>query len=192
MDITSITEKTLGKWDIINYHRKLTGSGSHPFKETAWVSQIFESGSKNSKLIASYIVRANNTNAPVMELDYTGYPVSSLGEAEKFYTNTLILGKPYKDAAYRGYWSNNSVFGIYTTKLKRDGLPRPHKTNGYVSFWINSAEETHAYLKKNGSTFPKIPAINTRVGVDKQPGYTQILATDSEGNGLLFTEYPGN
>ena len=103
-----------------------------------------------------------------------------------------MLGTPYKDSAYRGYWSNNSVFGIYTTKLKRDGLPRPHKTNGYVSFWINSAKETHAYLQKEGSTFPKIPAINSRMGIDPQPGYVQILATDSEGNALLFTEYPGN
>ncbi|SVA46369.1 uncharacterized protein METZ01_LOCUS99223, partial [marine metagenome] len=43
-----------------------------------------------------------------------------------------------------------------------------------------------------GSTFPKIPAINSRIGIDQQPGYVQILATDSEGNALLFTEYPGN
>jgi hypothetical protein len=71
-------------------------------------------------------------------------------------------------------------------------MPRPHRTNGHVSFWINSAKETHAYLKKEGSTFLKIPAINSRKGVDPQPGYTQILATDSEGNALLFTEYPGN
>ena len=192
MDITSVTEKSLGKWRILCFHRKLTGKGNHPFKETAWVSQIFEEGVENPKLISSYTVRANNTNASVKELDYTGYPVSSLRAAENFYTGTLMLGKPYKDSAYRGYWSNNSVFGIYTTRLKRDGVPRPHKTNGYVSFWINSAKETHAYLQKEGATFLKIPAINSRIGIDPQPGYTQILATDSEGNALLFTEYPGN
>ena len=192
MDVTEVTEKRLGKWSLLCCHRKLTGKGNHPFKETAWVSLVFEEGAEGLKLASSYAVRANNTNAPVKELDYTGYPVSSLSAAQKFYTDTLLLGNPYKDSAYRGYWSDNAVFGIYTAKRKRDGLPRPHKTNGYVSFWINSAKETHAYLQKQGSTFPKIPAINSRIGIDRQPGYVQILATDSEGNALLFTEYPGN
>jgi predicted enzyme related to lactoylglutathione lyase len=197
MDITSLTEKRMGKWNVFSYHRKLSGNGSHPFKETAWVTQIFEGRGtlgnvKSSKLVSSYIVRSNNTNAAVMELDYTGYPVSSLATAEKFYTNTLMLGNPYKDSAYRGYWSKNSVFGIYTTKFNRDGLPRPHKTNGYVSFWIHSAKETHSYLQRKGTSFLNIPAINSKTGIDPQPGYTQILATDSEGNGLIFTEYPGN
>lgn len=192
MEITAVADKRLGKWSVLCFHRRLAGTGSHPFRETAWVSQVFEIDGETPRLAASYTVRANTTNAAVTELDYTGYPVSSLRPAEKFYTEVLRLGKPYRDAAYRGYWSNNAVFGIYTARAKRDGLPRPHKTNGYVSFWINSAEETHAYLKKNGATFLKIPAINSRVGVDPQPGYTQILATDSEGNALLFTEYPGN
>ena len=44
MDITSVAEKQLGKWSILSYHRKLTSKGSHPFKETAWVSQIFLQG----------------------------------------------------------------------------------------------------------------------------------------------------
>ena len=192
MEITAVADKRLGKWSVLCFHRTLAGTGSHPFRETAWVSQVFENEGETPRLAASYTVRANTTNAAVTELDYTGYPVSSLRPAEKFYTEVLRLGKPYRDAAYRGYWSNNAVFGIYTARLKRDGLPRPHKTNGYVSFWINSAAETHAYLKKNGAIFLKIPAINSRVGVDPQPGYTQILATDSGGNALLFTEYPGN
>jgi len=192
LEITSVAEKSLGKWNVLCCYRRLTGKGNHPFQETAWVSQVFEDDVPSPKLVSSYTVRANSTNAPVKELDYTGYPVSSLRSAEKFYTEVLRLGKPYRDSAYRGYWSNNSVFGIYTTRLKRDGLPRPHKTNGYVSFWINSAKETHAYLQKEGATFLKIPAINSRIGIDPQPGYTQILATDSEGNAVLFTEYPGN
>ena len=178
MDITSVAEKKLGKWSILCYHRELIGKGSHPFRETAWVSQIFEEGVENPKLASSFVVRANNTNAPVKELDYTGYPVSSLRAAEKFYTDILMLGNPYKDSAYRGYWSNNSVFGIYTSKLKRDGLPRPHKTNGYVSFWINSAKETHAYLQKQGSTFQKIPAINSPLeSTDNRATYRSLPPT---------------
>jgi hypothetical protein len=34
-----------------------------------------------------------------------------------------------------------------------------------------------------------VPAIVERAGIDTQPGYRQILATDSEGNLLLLTEY---
>ena len=192
MEIHSAREQTFAKWKVISFRRLLIGRGSHPFKETAFLTLVFEGTPIDAKLVSSFVVRANSTHAPVVELDYTGYPVSPLGKAEDFYTNVLKLGKPYKDSAYRGYWSNNSVFGIYTAKRGRDGLPRPHRTNGYVSFWIGSAKEVYAYLKKGGATFPKIPAINSRVGVDPQPGYTQILATDSEGNGLLFTEYPGN
>jgi hypothetical protein len=56
---------------------------------------------------------------------------------------------------------------------------------------INSVPEMHDYLKKQGSTFPRIKAINDKVGIDVQPGYIQIYATDSDGNGIIFTEYPG-
>lgn len=143
------------------------------------MSQIFEGGVESPKLVSSFAVRANNTNVPVIkELDYTDYPVSSLRAAEKFYTDILMLGKPCKDSAYRGHWSNNSVFGIYMSKLKRDGLPRPHKTNGYISFWINSAKETHAYLQKQGSTFPKIPAINSPLeSTDNRATYRSLPPT---------------
>ena len=35
MDVTEVTEKRLGKWNLLSFHRKLTGKGNHPFKETA-------------------------------------------------------------------------------------------------------------------------------------------------------------
>ena len=83
----------------------------------------------------------------------------------------------------------NSVFGIYKSKVSNDGIPRDLKTNGYVSLWISNADETYSYLTEERSTFPTIPAINDVSGVDVQPGYRQIVATDSEGTVLLFTEY---
>ena len=64
MDVTEVTEKRLGKWSLLCCHRKLTGKGNHPFKETAWVSLVFEEGAEGLKLVSSYAVRANNTNAP--------------------------------------------------------------------------------------------------------------------------------
>jgi hypothetical protein len=35
-------------------------------------------------------------------------------------------------------------------------------------------------------------AINSVSGIDYVPGYTQIYTVDSEGNGMLFSEYPGD
>jgi len=56
---------------------------------------------------------------------------------------------------------------------------------------VTSARKTHAYLVSQGSAFPVHPSINNRAGLDLQPGYIQVLSTDSEGNLLLFTEYTG-
>ncbi len=69
---------------------------------------------------------------------------------------------------------------------------RPGRTNGYVSFWVRSVDRAlRAYLREQGSSFPLLPAINDSRGIDRQPGYTQLVATDSEGNLVLFSEYPG-
>lgn len=79
-------------------------------------------------------------------------------------------------------------------RLKREGSSS-HKcqpdpiANGYMSFWVRSAKETYDYLKENGCSFPVIPAINDKSGIDKQAGYTQVVTTDSEGSVIIFTEY---
>jgi len=36
-----------------------------------------------------------------------------------------------------------------------------------------------------------VSAINIKKGIDTQPGYKQVVATDSEGNLVIFTEYSG-
>ena len=130
----------------------------------------------------------------VLSLDYTGYPISrkDLDTAEDFYTNTLSFGTPYTDSGYFGYWSADSVFGIYQTGPGRDGMPRPGETSGYASFWIGSAQEAFDKLESLGADFPVIWAINSVSGIDYVPGYTQIYTVDSEGNGMLFSEYPGD
>jgi len=124
-------------------------------------------------------------------LDYTGYPVNSLTESERFYTRILKLGKPYTDDSWRGYWSNYTVFGIYQSSINDDGIPIANKSNGYISFWVKSAKNTYDYMMGQGSLFPVIPAINSASGIDLSPGYSQVLATDTEGNVVVFTEYSG-
>lgn len=188
LEISSLHIRSVGVQTIVSYVMSLIGTGAHAFRDISFVTHVFQGP---STVVNTFIVGNNSPRAMVMELDYTGYPVTNLAKAEDFYTNTLRLGDPYTDSQYRGYWSNQSVFGIYSAKPVRDGLPRPNQTNGYVSFWIHSAQQTYEYLKKQESTFPIIPAINTLSGIDPQPGYTQIYATDSEGNGVIFTEYSG-
>lgn len=185
----SLRVRSIGSRTIVSYAMTLTGRGAHPFRETAFVTHLLDSPSSIS---ATFLV-ADNTNDGAMglSLDYTGYPVTSLSEAERFYTRTMGLGDPYPDSGYRGYWSTFSVFGIYIADRPTDGVPRNRESNGYVSFWVDSADDVHDYLVSQGSSFPHIPAINDGPGIDEQPGYRQVLATDSEGSAVLFTEYPG-
>lgn len=188
MSVSGQSLRKLGKDTLVSYAMTLKGTGDHAFQDKAFVSQIFDA---QFKLKQSMIVQNNSTSRPVLELDYTGYPVPDLARAESFYTQTLDLGKPYTDTEWRGYWSNKCVFGIYTADFQADQLPRPNKTNGYVSFWVHSAQDIFQYLKAQKSGFPIVPAINTKSGLDSHPGYLQVYATDSEGNGVIFSEYTG-
>ncbi|MCX7012138.1 MAG: VOC family protein [Candidatus Sumerlaeota bacterium] len=189
MEASSVRVRAVGPRTLVSYAMKLAGTGVHPFQETAFVTQVFESP---TSIAHTFIVANNRPAAMALELDYTGYPVVDLKGAERFYTNVMDLGEPYTDQGYRGYWSSFAVFGIYVARPQRDsGLPRARQSNGYVSFWVHSAEEACAYLQQHGAAFPKIPAITSTSGIDKEPGYIQVAGTDSEGSLVIFTEYTG-
>jgi hypothetical protein len=186
MEIDRFTVMPLGSQWIASYEMTLTGTGAHPFRERSMVTQIFADG----RLTHSFIVASPSTQAHVLSLDYVAYPVTNLKESADFYTNVMRFGKPYRDEDWRGYWSSASVFGIYVADPESDRLPQAGWTNGYASFWVKSAQETYDYLRRAGASFPLIEAISNKAGIDREPGYIQIYATDSEGNGVVFTEYP--
>lgn len=188
MEIANFQTLTLGSSHIVSYDLHLHGQGTHPFRDSAWVTQVFNS---DNQVVHTLIVNKNHSTAPVLELDYTGYPVEDIKQARQFYTKKLGLGEGYADEDYYGFWSNYAVFGLYQSNSKKDRLPQPRHTNGYMSFWVRSVEKIYPYLKQNGCSFPVIPAINDHSGIDKQPGYTQLVTTDSEGNVILLTEYSG-
>ena len=50
-------------------------------------------------------------------------------------------------------------------------------------------KEVYEYLQSKGASFPVVEAINDTSGIDEQPGYNQILAIDSEGNLVNFSDY---
>lgn len=185
---SSFHVRPLGSKTLVSYERLLTGVGPHAYQETAWVTHIFNTP---QKLAHTIIIGHQDRKTLALEFDYTGYPVTDLARAEKFYDKTMRLGEGYDDESYYGYWSNRGVFGLYEADPDEDHIPRPRQSNGYISFWVRSARETHAYLKQQGCSFPTIPAINDVAGIDPQPGYTQVVTTDSEGNIVIFTEYLG-
>lgn len=184
-----IKEVTLNDFTLVSYERTLTGTGSHPFNGKSHVTHIFNT---SDEWAFTFINNATENTGLVLELDYTGHPVTDLQAAENFYTEQMELGKPYTDKYWRGYWSNNTVYGIFEASQEDDGIPVAEKTNGYVSFWIRSTDETYSYLKDQEVSFPVVSAINIEKGVDSQPGYKQVVSTDSEGNLVIFTEYSGN
>jgi len=188
LEISHFHQRKFNSHYLISYDMKLTGIGAHPFRDAAWVTQLFD---ENGQALHTFIIDNNHSTNPVLELDYTGYPTQAVDAARQFYKNIMQLGEGYRDEGYYGFWSNHAVFGLYEADPEEDRLPQPRRANGYMSFWVRSAQATYEYLKQNGSTFPVIPAINDRKGIDKQPGYTQVVSTDSEGNLLIFTEYSG-
>ncbi|HMZ59305.1 MAG TPA: hypothetical protein PL048_11050 [Leptospiraceae bacterium] len=183
----NIKEISLGDYTIVTYERSLEGSGNHPVKVSSFVTHIFESP---NKLKFTFINNSTVKDSMALEVDYTANPVLSIKDAEEFYTEQLKLGELYDDEGWLGYWSNNAVYGVYKVD-KGDKLLHDEKSNGYVSFWIRSAEETNKYLKKMDVKFPLIESINTKKGVDAQHGYVQVVCSDSEGNIVLFSEYTG-
>ena len=50
-------------------------------------------------------------------------------------------------------------------------------------------ERIRELLRESGVELPHVPGINQRSGIDPNPGYRQILAVDTEGNLINFSEY---
>lgn len=185
---SEVQVRRLGSRLILSHDRQLHGRGPHPFLDSAWVTLVYDT---QLRVQQGFVVDNNRSRAPVLELDYTGYPVQNLDAARHFYTQALDLGEGYPDESYYGYWSSHAVFGLYEADPEEDDLPQAQRANGYMSFWVRSAREVHDYLRKQGRSFPTIPAINEVAGIDHQPGYAQVVSTDSEGNLVIFTEYSG-
>ena len=155
------------------------------------------------------MLRAREANRELVRgMDYTAYPVDDLGMAGAYYKQ-MFASEPYRDTNWFGFWSTTSVFGLvgkYSGELtdardrrREEGKSIPpdsdsyaataHTSNGYADLSIGSAEAVYEYLKQAGSEFPVVEAINDVSGIDPQPGYRQILATDSEGNLINFSQY---
>ncbi|MEE9397908.1 MAG: DUF1573 domain-containing protein [Methylococcales bacterium] len=189
--------RSVGAFTIVTLELDITGRGVHAFNEQASAVLSWQKDGQEWELIHVFIGIADISTDMALAIDYTGYPVDNLSAAKNFYTDTMLFGNPYSDSAWFGWWyediiGNHGVFGIFRTNQERDGMPRPGETSGYASFWVESAQEAFDILESLGADFPVIWAINSVSGIDYVPGYTQIYTVDSEGNGMLFSEYPGD
>ena len=179
---SSELRRKVGNSTLVTFLVRLEGVGRHPFRENATVTMLLDA---RGRLREWLMAGDNRHDGLVQEFDYTGVPVNDIARAQAFYSGVLGLGKPYRDHGWRGWWSDRAVYGIY------EGPTRPGHANGYVSFWVRSVDDVLRYLKKHGSRFPRIESITSTSGIDVEPSYRQVYATDSEGNGVVFTEYTG-
>ena len=169
----------------ISVEMKTNPKGSYDF----FLMQIWNEDNEDLKLQSTFIAEERRLkNMPVNSMDYTAYPVNDLGKDGRYYKN-IFGSEPYRDDNWFGFWSTTSVFGLVGPLSKDSWQPVPHKGNGYADLSIRSADEVYEYLKSKGSVFPVVEGIGDTSGIDPQPGYNQILAVDSEGNLINFSQY---
>jgi catechol 2,3-dioxygenase-like lactoylglutathione lyase family enzyme len=191
--VSDLSVRPLGRAALVTYVLDVSATGPHPVRERLLVTQRWETLpadlSAAAPITDTFVVRSEASPAIAQALDYTGAPTESLEDAEHLYRRVMHFGEPYRDEDYVGFWGLDTVFGVYEAHRAVDGVPVRGRANGYMSFWVRDIEEAQAFLEAHHATFPVVPAIVERAGIDTQPGYRQILATDSEGNLLLLTEY---
>ena len=188
--LSNVRTHDIGKRTLVTFESALKMRSNHKSSFSAFVTQVWLTDDAGPKLEQTYIARARGQrDSPVNSMDYTAYPVTNLGVSGRFYK--IVLGsEPYRDNNWFGFWSTASVFGLVGDIPDINSYsPIPHHGNGYADLSIRSAEEVYAYLRSIGATFPLVEGINSVPGIDSQPGYRQILAVDSEGNLINFSQY---
>ena len=182
----------LAQTQAISYRMQLTQRENPRQNQNYLVLQLWSGSEQGSQLRLSVTLMLHEDHgvlASMSGLDYTAYPVVDLGLHGRYY-KTLLGSEPYRDDNWLGFWSSSSVFGLVGAQARPDAWrPDPGHSNGYVDFTTGSAEAVFTYLQAHGRGFPVISAINGQAGIDMQPGYRQVVALDSEGNLVSFSEY---
>ena len=188
--LNNVRTQDIGDRTLVTFEASLDMRSNHKRSFSTFVTQVWLTDDTGPHLEQSYIARSRVTrDSPVNSMDYTAYPVTDLGIAGRFYK--IIFGsEPYRDNNWFGFWSTASVFGLVgDVPHIKSYRPIPHHGNGYADLSIRSTDEVYAYLKSKQAKFPLIEGINNVPGIDRQPGYRQILAVDSEGNLINFSQY---
>jgi hypothetical protein len=141
----------------------------------------------------SLTVDAPTYPALALDFDYGALPVATpeweqAGKAMSALTGGAAM---YRDDAWLGFWGSRAVLGLFGADPSVDRIPRHREASSYLSLWVSDVKKAVEFAKQAGATLPVIPSINVESGIDVEPGYKQVYLTDSEGNGLVLTEYVG-
>ena len=188
--LRNVRTRNIGDRVLVTFEAALEMRNNAKSNFSAFVMQFWVTDDAMARLEQTYIARARDVrDIPVNSMDYTAYPVTDLGVAGRFYK--IVLGsEPYRDSNWLGFWSTTSVFGLVGDMPDINSYsPIPHHGNGYADLSVRSVEEVYAYLRSKGAAFPLVEGINNVPGIDPQPGYKQVLAVDSEGNLINFSQY---
>ncbi|MEM7740042.1 MAG: hypothetical protein AAF225_04510 [Pseudomonadota bacterium] len=188
--LSDIKQHTVDGKTLIYFSARLDMRGTVHQNRDFFVLQVWENiGGVPQLTLNTFVRQPKQSDVPAGSLDYTGYPVNTLGYAGRYYKD-LLSTEPYRDDNWFGFWSTTSVFGLVGGEQgERPFVPITGQSNGYADFSVRSAEEVLAYLKSTGAEMPLVAGINDQAGLDPQPGYIQVLAVDSEGNLVNFSEY---
>jgi len=188
--IGNVRIRNLGLQALATFELELSPRSGARQYQSYFVKQVWRPDGAGWTLEQSYIARKDvDQNVQVDSMDYTAYPATDQGVAGRYY-KTLFGAEPYRDEAWFGFWSTSGVFGLAgPAEGPNPYVAMPHRSNGYANFSIASADEVLATLQQAGAALPQVDGINDQAGIDSQPGYRQILAVDSEGNLVNFSQY---
>lgn len=191
LNLTEGHTRRVGAWTVIA--RRSTGVGVEPWQRRleALDTRIFET--ESAQLAVSLTVSAAPARGIALEFDYAGIPVTKAGWKATDKALQALTGDAanYHDEQWKGFWGERAVLGMFETELQTDKMPRNQEASTYLSLLVSKLETAMTHLKATGAKFPIIPAINDKAGISKYAGYNQVLFTDSEGNGVVLTEYTG-
>ncbi|MFQ6007092.1 MAG: VOC family protein, partial [Woeseia sp.] len=186
----NVTVHGAGDRYLVTFEAMLNMRNRRKSGHPLFVTQIWVASDHALILEQCFLARAREArDVPVRGMAYTAYPVADLGVAGRFYK--IVFGsEPYRDDNWFGFWSTASVFGLVGEYPDiKSYSPIPHRSNGYADLAVRSVDEVYAYLRSSGAALPLVEGINDVPGIDSQPGYKQILAVDSEGNLINFSQY---
>lgn len=180
-----------GPWWV--FVRQRTTVGPAPWNRQAQALHALVYDSRTARVALSLTAAAARPTALAIDFDYAGIPATAEQWSMAAAALRGLTGDPetYTDTDWLGLWGDRAVLGLFTADPDVDGMPRPQAASTYLSLWVSDINAALAYARNAGASLPVVPAINEQAGIDRQPGYAQVYLSDSEGNGLVLTEYSG-
>lgn len=191
MHLTALHAVSAGPWVATTRQRTLVGLPPWNRQSHALQSLIFDT--RDAGIVVALAAESARGTALGLEFDYAGLPATEARWDEVARALRALTGArdSYRDEGWLGLWGERAVLGLFAADPAVDGLPRQRAAATYLSMWVSDVHAALKFARDAGAGLPRIPAINDRAGIDRNPGYTQVYLSDSEGNGVVLTEYTG-